>query len=209
MALITAAEARSYNLLGLTGSGEDTSINELIDRAGVWIAEWLGYPPASAGAEPTIEDTTYTHYSGTGAGAVFVADDGRMIMLPVIPVVSVTTLHDDTDWDYGSGDLIDSGDYVLDGVNGYVWLRTDASDQFTPGVERAVKAVYVAGYATVPGPIAQACGILVRALWDARKVQGRNSISTPSTSASLTPLEVPRMVYDLLQPYRLGRGGIV
>lgn len=209
MALITAAEARDYNLLGISGTGEDTAIEEIIDRAGEWIARWLGYPAASQGAAVTLEDTTYTHYSTPGEGGIFVRDDGRMLLLPVLPVVSITTIHDDTDWDYGSGDLIASSDYVLDGVNGQVWLRTDASDQFTPYVDRAVKVVYVAGYQTVPDPIKQACGMMVRLMWDTRKQQGRTGISTPATSASLRPLEVPPLVYDLLRPFRLARGGVL
>jgi hypothetical protein len=208
MALLTAAEARTYNLLGLTGSSLDTEIEEVIDRAGAWIARWLGYPAASAGAAPTIESATYTHYSGAWEGGIEVADDGRSIGLPVLPVSSVTSIHDDTDWDYGSGELIPSGDYVLDGVNGYVWLRTDASDSFTPDSPRAVKVVYVAGFSTVPDPIKQAAGMVVRTLWDARKQQGRASLSTPATSASLRPLEFPPLVYDLLRPYQLQRGGI-
>jgi len=208
VALITAAEARAYNLLGLTGTGQDTEIAEIIDRAGAWIARWLGYPAASAGAEATIESTTYTHYSGAWEGGIEVADDGRSIGLPVIPVSSVTSIHDDTDWDYGSGELIPSSDYVLDGVNGLVWLRVDASDSFTPDSPRAVKVVYSGGFSTVPDPIKQACGMVVRTLWDARKQQGRAGLSTPATSASLRPLEFPGLVFDLLRPYQLQRGGI-
>jgi hypothetical protein len=205
MAVMTAAEARTYHLVGITSTNEDTEIDEAIARASVWAAEWLGYPAASAGAEATLESATYTHYNEPGAGGVEVVS-GRMTQLPVIPVASITSVHVDEDWDYGAGDLVASGDQVLDGVNGILHLRPDASDSFSP-VLRAVKIVYVAGYTTIPGPIVQAVGMLTRHLWDNRKRQGKSSVSVGGNSASLRPARMPDEVADLLWPYRILRGG--
>lgn len=205
MALLTAAEVRSYHLLGVTSTNEDSDLDVLIGRAGVMVAEHLGWPPVNAAGEASIESATYTFYSGEGAGYARVLD-ARTLQLPVAPVTSITSIHDDPQWDYDSSDLIDSGDYVLDGLNGNVWLRSDASDYFSPSAPRAVKIVCVAGYTTIPGDIKQAAGMLVRQMWDLRKNQGRQSVSIGQNNANFErPSRIPSMVKELLAPYVLYR----
>lgn len=64
------------------------------------------------------------------------------------PIASVTGFYDDTDREYGSGTLIDSGDYV--------WYRSGkvelVSGCFCKGLKN-IKIVYNAGYSPVPSDL--------------------------------------------------------
>jgi len=201
LALITAAEARVY-IPGLTSTGEDTNLDTLIGRADSVMAAWCGFPPASAGADPTLEDVTYTHYfDGPMTG------DGRALMLQVVPVASVTTAKTDTGGDWAYATTIGSGDRTLDGVRGFLYVNPDASDGWVVG-SRANEVVYVAGYATIPGAIKHACGVLVAHWWRLRKERGKSSVSAGGSNVNTRDETLPDEVKQILSPFRLMDGFI-
>lgn len=191
MALITEAEAKDY-LPGLGASAESTLIGYLIARVDVVFARYLGY-------DETIEDTTYTEYLDGPT-----LDDAEAIKLGVRPVVSVTTIHDDPDWSYGSGDLVDSGDYTVDLAMGVVHLNPTASHAWSTS-KRAIKVVYVAGYATVPADIKQAACLTVAHWYRLTTRQGKTSASGQGASKAYTAATIPDEAKELLNGRILGR----
>jgi hypothetical protein len=115
MALLTAAEFRGYYPL-LTGTAEDTAVDTVVSAVGALMARTCGYPRTDAGTW-TMESATYTkHYDGP------TLRHPRCLDLGLWPVVSVTSAHADADWAYGADTLIASGDLVLDGARGLLWI---------------------------------------------------------------------------------------
>ena len=206
MALISAAEARVY-LPGLSGTGADTQLATLITRADQAMAAWCGFEAATAGGAPTLEDVTFTEfYPGPG---------GRLLQLRHWPIVSITSIEDDpTEAFDGSTYLVASTDYdgpltVQRKNRGQVWLETTAthgawSNTKESGTE-PVKAVYVAGWATVPEVLKQAAVLQVVHWWHQRAFVGRESVTVqgagtvqPGPDGGLLP-----EVKQLLRPFRV------
>ena len=203
MALITAAEARDY-IRGLTGTSEDTLLDKLIARCGVLFAQHCGYPAASAGGTRTIEQTTYTRYlDGPG---------GNTLQLSILPVLSVTSIHDSPDRTYGSTDLVSSDDYDVFGEHGQIVLKTTGSTSGFTTDYRAIKAIYSAGYSTIPDDIKHAACLQVRWWYEGRDLVGFRSVSQTGGSVSFGPslakgagggLRLLGEAEQILQPYRL------
>jgi len=187
MALLTAAQARLY-VPGL--SGDDANLATMIDRADSMLAVYCGYPAPDSGS-PTMEDTTYTVYLDGPSPT-----EPRKLALPVRPVQSITTIHDDLSgtWDYGSGDLVASSDYVLDSQTGAVWLRPDAAHGGWGTSPRGIKVVMVAGYATIPSWLQHAAGMLVSHMWQMRHTGGMQATSAAGRSETLRPETIPDQV---------------
>lgn len=194
MALVTAAEAR-LAIPALTSTGEDSNLDRLIDRAGAFLAAWCGYPPAAAGGVATFEDVTYT--------MILDGPGGAELVLPVGPLVSVTSVHSDPLREYGSDVLVASGDYTLDSYRSLVILDNDSTQGAWDTGYRAIKIVYVAGFATVPADIKQAAIGMVAHWWRLRRQAGKKSVSQEGGSVSLLEETIPAQVAQLLGPYRL------
>lgn len=194
MALLTAAQARLY-IPSLTGTAADSDLDLLIGRLHRVFAWYLGFMPNAAGNNPSLETTTYTMY--------FDGPGGQELRLPYIPVASITSIHDDPDRAYGSGDLVASGDYTLYGEEGLVILKNDASHSVWSTSKRAIKVVFVAGYATVPGPIVHAGGLQIAHWWAGRSHIGRTNVSQGGGSISIKSMELLPEVKEALAPYRM------
>lgn len=188
MASLTAAEAREA-IPGITGTGHDTAISEIVGRVDAIIAAFLGFPPASAGAERTFETATYTLYLNGPRW-----DDARVLPLGLYPVQSVTSIYDDATWAYGSDTLVSSSDYTLDGVEGLVWLKPTGTHGAWSKGRRAIKATVVGGFAAVPDVIKEAAIRETAFRWRARQTaaasnvaQGGKSIALRRPDAELLP----------------------
>lgn len=202
MALLTAAEARKY-LPGLASSGDDTFIDVLIGLADAAMAKYCGYPAYDAtGAIHTLEDQTYTLYL-PGRDGLEVTSDGSTIRVPVRPLVSVTTIHDDTDWDYGASFLVASADYTDDLQRAEILLLPTSTHGAFSQSFRALKVVVVAGFATPPEHLKLACRLLVAHWYDLRTTHGKMNIQGASVSDSLRPETWPESVLELLHPFIL------
>lgn len=86
---------------------------------------------------------TFTEYYNIEVGST------KVVLLNK-PVASITSIHNDPDWDYGTDDLIDSGDYVFNGNSGIVYFNSELEEG-----DRALKVIYLGGYteATLPNDI--------------------------------------------------------
>jgi len=198
LALITPAEAR-YQIPGLTGTGEDTLLTELISAAGAMMARWCGHPPATVGAAPTMESASYTRYQD-GPG-------GTDLRLDVYPVTAISSIYDSPDRSYAAADLVASGDYTLtDGERGLVTLDWDSvHGSWSTGL-RAIKATWTAGFSSPPDELQHACRLTVRHLYDLRQVQGRTSQAVAGVSVGMVQAtHLPDEVRRILAPYRLAR----
>ena len=155
MALCSAAEVRAYDPSLV--SAEDTLLDLVIGKVGAVFARYCGYPPASATVSPTMEDTTYTHYSKRGTHPVLRLS-GQTVRVPCVPIVSITSVHDDPDMDYATADLVvDGTDFETELLSGEFIMRPDGTAGAWSDSVAAIKVVYVAGFATVPDDLKDAC----------------------------------------------------
>jgi hypothetical protein len=204
MAFLTSALLRESWLQGLSGTGEDTYLGKLIARVEARIARYLGYPAASVGAVPTIEDTSYTRYYGGQD-----LDDSRTLRLDVLPVTAISAIYDDTDLTWDSTTLLSSSDYsVLDGDQGLVLLKsTAAHGTWQSRGDKNIKATFTGGWVTIPDDIVQAAGELAKEWFTHRNTQGWETV--PQASGSATPRrpddDIPAEIKTKLDPFRLPR----
>lgn len=146
MALLTPDEvALRLPKLGAASSDDTARLTAIIAAFGEAIARRCGYPPATVGASPTMESASYTRYL-TGRG-------GRDLTLEPWPVTAIASITDDTTRDFTDASyLVAASDYTLvDGDRGLVVLKsTSTHGAWSCGVRRAIKAVFTAGFVTVP-----------------------------------------------------------
>ena len=208
MALLTAAQARLY-LPGITGTGEDTTLDTLIARVGAAIAEYLGYPPASAGASRTVESATYTLYSGRRE-LIEIAEEGRRLCLPVAPITAVTSIYDDPNEEYGSETLVSSSDYTICGEwNNEIRLKalsTHGAFSDPDDAPRAVRAIVVAGYSSIPEELKHAAGLAVAHNYARRAAGGGTQIDAAGVRLSFQSAILPDPVLEILAPLRPAYG---
>ena len=157
MALCTAAEVKAL-LTSIEGTTHDTLLDTLASYADAVLARWCGYPPATAGSAPTLEQATHTLYSAPvgdprGWG---VRVDGDTLHLRIWPMGTVTSIHDDPDRVYGSDYLVDSGDYETDDERGLVILKVTRTHGGWSKSARAIKVVAAFGYSSVPSDMKMA-----------------------------------------------------
>jgi hypothetical protein len=194
MAIATAAQVRDY-IRGLTGTGEDTTIDTLIGRCDSAFASYLGFPAASAGGDPTIEDVSYT--------IILDGPGGAELRLPYYPIQSVTSVHDSADRTYGSADLIPATDYTVFGDEGIIRLDDDGTTVAWSKVRRGIQVIAVLGWSTIPDGIIHACGIQVAHWFSARDHIGRTSVSQQGGSIQVHDLGLLPEVKQALAAYRL------
>jgi hypothetical protein len=88
-----------------------------------------------------------------------VSGDAQPIMLSRPPIVSITSILEDT----FSPDTLDPTDYEVDKFDGFLWRTTGVGPNFRIGwMGESVVVTYVGGYKTIPDDITEACISLVR-----------------------------------------------
>jgi hypothetical protein len=197
MAVLTPAEFRDH-YPALIGSSEDALLETLIGRADEWMARYLGFPATSTGTY-TLEDATYILYPRRPD-----RDEPRKIVLPVRPIVSITSAYVDLEEAYGSDTEVASGDMVLDATAGAIWLTRSSPSAWAHGT-RANKITVVAGYATTPGGLVVATALFVRHLLDLYRTSGvaASTLAGQSETRSDPGRLMPGPVRELLEPYRV------
>ncbi|MCK5495826.1 MAG: hypothetical protein KAI80_05400 [Hyphomicrobiaceae bacterium] len=196
MALLTAAEAR---LLIPQLTNDDANLTTMIDRAEGAIASWCRWPKPDGVGRPMLEQSTYTFYLNGPAFADFLRLD-----LPMRPVQSITSIHDDPDRDYGAGELVPASDYDLDADAGEVFLRPESSHGWSRA-RRAIRVVGVFGLneADDVEDIKQAIAMLVKHWWDLRHTQGVASATQAGQSQTRREEPLPAAVRQLAGRLRL------
>ena len=187
MALLTAAEYKTY--AGITDAAQDTLIAAMIPRVQAKIERHCNR---------LFED-------GATARTEYFDGDGKSncIWPKYLPIVSVTSLHDDTDRGYGAAYLISSNDYV-------VYDRRVELDGlvFCKGLKN-IKLVYVGGYvptgesANVPHDLKLAmCELLSWTMQRMGKEAEQSESNTQLNISRTWIVELPREIKRDLAPYR-------
>ncbi len=187
MSLTTLANVKAFKNITLTD--HDSEINRLIPAVDAFVDQYCAR---------TIEQATVTEFHSTRAAQA-------KIFLKQPPVASITSIHDDPERTYASGDLLtDNTDYVLeDGDAGIV-----AFDEHTvKGGIRNIKAIYVGGYNPVPKDLEEAA---IELVWLARMkgdqaLLGLQSKSIADGSVQVMKTDWPAGVKPILDFYRLTR----
>lgn len=168
MAIITAEQVRDH-FPQLDGTGEDSVLDTLVGRADGLLAQYFGMPRTD-GAVWTLEQATYTRRL---QGPDYTAP--RRLRLGVKPVISVTSVHQDLDEEFGSSTEVVAADRELDAAEGILystpgasfggWYRGNKGD-------RPIKVVLEGGWATAPEPLVAIVATQVRHLWELGMTQG-------------------------------------
>jgi hypothetical protein len=133
MALVTKEDVKTY--LNYDGDTNDSVIDSLIARYEADFKHFIG----GVDFDATSTYTTYTEYFD---------GDGTNSLLLKRPIRSITSIHIDTDRNYGADTLVASTDYVYYSESGIVRLDYKV---FSVG-NQSVKVVYAAGYKTTDAP---------------------------------------------------------
>jgi hypothetical protein len=126
------------NFYGMTGSKQldDDLLEDLIDRISEAIYSYCNVT--------SFKEKTYTEYQdGAGSKYLFVNNT---------PIISVTSINDDEDWEWGLDTVIDSSQYRIVDKRYIVW-----KDDYFTNADQNIKIIYKAGYSTVPGDLEQVC----------------------------------------------------
>jgi len=214
--IITAAEARRW-IPGLTGTTEDTILEDLIDAADSALAEFLGYPhpvsedpPASRG-KTILKQTYHLYLEGNPS-------EPKLLRLGGLPIHASDTapkVYIDSDWVWpATSELTDGTDYDWNYPDlrgdGCLVLRPGGSYGSWPTTLRCIKVQTPMGYATggltyddLPKDIQVACGLLVAHWYQLRHTSGLTNVSQAGGSAGLVSGAIPDNVKQLMKPYRL------
>lgn len=138
---ITVQEVKDF--LGETNTDHDTLFQSLINRVEAMVeADKL---------QKNIGSSTFTAY--------FDGDGSNKVLLEEYPIISVTSVHDDTDRVFGADTLIDSDDIVVYPDEG---MLVYDGGTFTIGNSN-IKVVYQAGHDPVPDDLKHALILYVAA----------------------------------------------
>lgn len=186
--LTTLANVRAALKVATTDTGDDAYITALVTRASSFIKRYCRREILDPGA-----DVTEIH-DGRGRSKIRLRD---------WPVITLTSVHEDSESLFPGSTLVPSTDYIVDkrlGVivrpYGVAWLRYDQS----------VKVIYRPGYTTTPADVEQACIELVVGKWLRRRNEGVASKSLGDGSvAYFSASEITRDIARVLDLYKNGR----
>lgn len=156
--LSSLANIKEY--LGIpTGTTEDDALlGSLLTRVQDFVRSYLG-------RTITDEGTITEHHDGLGK---------PYILLKEYPILTLTSVHDDPDRQFGSSSLIASTDLIQETELGIIRRKFEVPFQ---DYKKNVQVVYTGGYATVPGAVEQAVIELVASKY---KKRGRIGIQSRS-----------------------------
>lgn len=199
MALITVADFQVH-FPHLVGTANNPELQAVISQVDALLALYCGFPVPDAGGARTLEAATYTFYPNGPHSS-----NARRLVLPLRPIVSVTSVHVDPAEDYASSSEVPAGERVLDAQRGEIWLKPSASRSWAVDSGRANRVVVVAGFATTPPDLKALAISATRHVWDRRRTQGVASQSAAGVAQTYTDPEalLPVAVRDGLGPYRL------
>ena len=135
--LCTLSQVLKYLKIGDDADDKTNDILEkFITEKTKAITNYIGYTQILA--------QDYTEY--------YDGDDGKYLFVYNTPIVSVASLYDDIEWDYGSDTLVDSDNYKI--VDSRYIVRKDAVFN---KYDQNIKITYNAGFATIPADLNGVC----------------------------------------------------
>ena len=129
-----------YEYVSISGSDDDTLIQNLIDRKTELFTKYCHLD--------SFFVTDYTeYYDGNNSPYLFVKN---------FPINSITEIAVDSDWEWNTEDVIDSDDYRVVEKNYIVY-----NDYFSEGLQN-IRIKYNAGYSVIPLDLKEA---LIEEVW--------------------------------------------
>jgi len=181
--LATRDALKLYLGIDASDTSQDDLLDALIDYASERIESHCGRKFAS--------EALTEYLDGTGTSR---------LVLSRRPVTELTGVYEDSDRVFGADTEIDSADLVLHPEKGIV---DRVGGVFARG-RRNLKAVYTAGYATVPDDVALAC-VKLAAAWYAHARAGADGIRRETLgdyAATYETAALPADVEGALAAYR-------
>ena len=188
MALAVELARAKAALAGLSGTASDAQLTVELAAAEAQVAALCGWPSDDDGVRG-FGAGTFTLYPSTSRS------EPRLLPLPLEPS-TVTTVHSDTSYVYGSGSLVSSSDYTVtrDGL----WRTDGGAWTLAP---RALKVVCEAGWAAGEAPAEVEAAVVAQLVhrWRVlRPGQGVPSASGRDGSVQRDALTaVPQLVQEL------------
>lgn len=179
--LVTIEEVKAY--LGIADT--DTASDKLLQNLSVGVSAWV-----ERYCDRQFKSDTYTEqHDGCGLSE---------IQVDQYPIISVTSVHDDSERGFGADTLIATTDYVFYANTGTI--RLDGGI-FTKGIQN-LKVIYDAGYAKIPTDLAHAVVSLIADRFRNKEHQGVQSMAIGSYKVTYTNEEIPGEIRSILDSYR-------
>lgn len=184
-ALTSLQTAKVYLGIDLAKTANDIKITQFINSAS-WFCN-------SYTQRKLLSRTLTEYYSGDGTSELFTLN---------YPISSITTVHDDLDRSYGSDTLITATDLVIM-PNDLAYKIVYDGGVFNVGI-RNIKAVYVAGYATIPYDLEEACLQIIGLFWNNvdKGWLGIIQQSLADGSINIESTYIPKSAMQILDHYK-------
>lgn len=201
MALVTAAQVRDAGLPQISSTGEDTLLGTLIGQAEESIARWLLLPRADSGGY-RLDTSTYTLF--VDGPHPFRADE---LVLPVRPLVTITSVHRTETRTYDASTLVSASDYEADLQRGVLVAAFGSVGWYS--AYRAQKVICTAGLGASgsgPGSVIAAVALQVAHILTIRRTGPtivNASAGGQSTGLVQPPPGIVMQAQQLLRPYQL------
>lgn len=220
MALLYVATLRTRHLPDVSDDDATatTVLTSLLAAAEQMAAVWLGYPAAASAAGGALVHATWD----SRAYVLFLAGspDGQRLVVPVVPVTTITSVYLSTDADWptdgslpADAEEVVTTDYRVERLaNGCRFhVRPSGGLGAWPRLAQSVRVVLTGGYANeaaLPLGVADEVYRWCAKVYQERRVLIEESVSQGGTSQTLRALGMPSHVKDTLAPYLLlGRLG--
>ena len=194
MSIVGLSTLKEY-LPELSGNGADTALTNLLDRVESAVARYLGYPSFDGSLNPQLDQATYTLYVDSPTDYDFFT-----LQLPIALIVSITSIHSDTNRQYTSSTLIDSTHYTYNAQLGRIYLDPNNNNRTFFSSYRANKIVAVIGYTslTAPDDLEHAICVWASQLHRNKANQGKDSITQTNATVKISPKNMPQEVKEYL-----------
>jgi hypothetical protein len=180
-ALATLEEVKLF--YGMVGSkqADDDLLEDLIDRMTQQFETYCGVN--------SFKVTDYTEYiDGQSSKYIFPQNP---------PIVSITSINDDSDWTWDSSTLIDAADYRIVDSRYVVY-----NSKFGSG-DQNIQMVYRGGYSTIPLDLKQSCIEEVTKRYKHRRDIDMTDKTLDDGSASYTETAFLPQTLEVLYKYKL------
>lgn len=165
--------------IGLSDSSKDDFLEEIINSSYKVLERHIGQ---------ALLQATYTEF--------YDGDDSNILILKKWPVISVTSVHVDSERDFDSDDLVDSGDYVVDTELGIIEIfQAEGSGPtwFAKGTKN-IKVIYSAGFASIPADFAQVGTEYAAWIFNRSGTEGFDSASLGAKTESYDKAFLPAQI---------------
>lgn len=171
--------------VNVSGVGEDTILTFWINAAS-WFCN-------THTRRELLSRAQTEYYNGDGTNTLLVNN---------YPITAITHVYDDLDRTYGDDTELDSDDlvYMPDGLAYSIVYDGGA---FTRGVKN-IKAMYTAGYATVPWELQQAC-LEIIIYYYKNTEENRFGVTTRTAgggSMTIETTQIPKSALEVLDKYK-------